>query len=80
MNLDVEYIDQAGVVHNQTHRMTRLAFAKHLAIAGQGYAPKPQKLIKTLAMFLHYSSYTQQKRDNFLISLEKPLQIFSQNA
>ncbi len=61
MNIDVEYIDQTGVVHNQTHRMTRLAFAKHLAIAGQRYAPKPQKLIRTLAMFLHYSSYMQRQ-------------------
>lgn len=57
MNIDVEYIDQTGTTHNQTHRLTRLAFTKHLAIAGQRYAPKPQKLIRTIALFLHYSSY-----------------------
>lgn len=61
MNIDVEYVDQAGTIHNQTHRLTRLAFAKHLAIAGQGYAPKPQKLIRTVAMFLHYSSYMHRQ-------------------
>lgn len=61
MNIAVEYIDQSGTTHNQTHRLTRLAFAKHLAVAGQGYAPKPQKLIRTLAMFFHYSYYTQRQ-------------------
>ncbi|WP_330442278.1 hypothetical protein [Flavobacterium sp. C4GT6] len=41
--------------------MSRLAFAKHFAIAGQGYAPKPQKLMRAIAMFLHYSSYLQKR-------------------
>jgi hypothetical protein len=61
MNIAVEYIDTAGTISNQTHRLTRLAFSKHLAIAGQGYAPRPQKLIRTLAMFFHYSSYIQRQ-------------------
>src|SRR6218665_379899 len=61
MNIAVEYIDQSGTTHNQTYRLTRLAFAKHLAVAGQGYAPKPQKLIRTLAMFFHYSYYIQRQ-------------------
>lgn len=44
MNISVEYKDTAGTFSNRTYRMSRLAFAKHLAIVGQGYAPTPQKL------------------------------------
>ncbi|HTB52343.1 MAG TPA: hypothetical protein VK718_06170 [Ferruginibacter sp.] len=61
MNISVEYKDTTGAIFNQTHRLTRLAFAKHLAIAGQGYAPCPQKLFRTLGMFLHYSYYLQRQ-------------------
>ncbi len=64
MNIAVEYKDTTGKITNQTHSLTRLAFAKHLAIAGQGYAPRPQKLIRTLAMFFHYSSYIQRQAFN----------------
>lgn len=60
MNISVEYIDTAGAISNQTYSLTRLAFAKHLAIAGQGYAPRPQKIMRTLGMFLHYSYYLQR--------------------
>lgn len=61
MNISVEYKDTTGTTSNQSHRLTRLAFAKHLAIAGQGYAPRPQKLIRTIAMFFHYSFYLQRQ-------------------
>ena len=64
MKITVEYKDTAGTIFNQTHKLTRLAFAKHLGIAGQGYAPRPQKLIKTIAMFFHYSYYLQRKYFN----------------
>jgi len=63
MNIQVEYKDTNGKVSSRSYQMTRIAFAKHMAIAGQGYAPNPQKLFRTLGMFLHYSSYIQ--RDNF---------------
>jgi hypothetical protein len=59
MNITVEYKDTLGVISNQIHSMSRLAFAKHLAVAGQGYAPVPRKLLRTMAMFLHYSYYTR---------------------
>ncbi|AFN74146.1 hypothetical protein MROS_0905 [Melioribacter roseus P3M-2] len=75
MNIRVEYKDSAGTITNKTHRLTRLSFAKHLAIAGQGYAPRPQKLIRTLAMFFHYSSYIQRQafyNDRFS---EPPIQL-----
>jgi hypothetical protein len=61
MNISVEYQDTGGVISNRTYRMTRLAFAKHLGIAGQGYAPNPKKLIRSIAMFLHYSYYMQRQ-------------------
>jgi hypothetical protein len=61
MNIEVEYIDQTGATHNQTHRLTRLAFAKHMAFAGQGYRISPSNLMRTLGMFLHYSYYLQRQ-------------------
>lgn len=64
MNLTVEYKDTAGTITNQTHNLTRIAFAKHLGIAGQGFAPRPQKLIRTLSMFFHYSYYIQRHAFN----------------
>ena len=30
-------------------------------MAGQGYVPKPQKLIRSIAMFIHYSCYIQRQ-------------------
>jgi hypothetical protein len=57
MNIAVEYIDTAGATSKLNYRLTRLAFIRHLAIAGQGYAPRPQKLMRTLGMLLHYSYY-----------------------
>lgn len=75
MNIQVEYKDTAGTITNQTHRLTRLAFAKHLAIAGQGYAPRPQKLIRTIAMFFHYSNYIQRQAFNNDRFSEPPIQL-----
>jgi hypothetical protein len=64
MNISVEYKDTAGVISNQIHTLSRLAFTKHLAIAGQGYAPNPGKLFRVLGMFLHYSYYLQTRAFN----------------
>jgi hypothetical protein len=75
MNIQVEHKDTKGEITNQTHLLTRLAFAKHLAIAGQGYAPRPHKLIRTLAMFFHYSSYMQQQAFNNDRFSEPPIQL-----
>lgn len=60
MNIAVEYIDQTGTTHNQVHRLTRLAFAKHMAFAGHGYRITPNKVMRTLGMFFHYSYYLQR--------------------
>ena len=61
MNISVEYRDTTGIISNRTYSLTRLAFAKHLAIAGQEYAPRPQKLLRTIGMFFHYSYYLQRE-------------------
>lgn len=57
MDIKVEHKDVNGTTFNRTFHMNRLAFTKHLALAGQGYLPSPQILLRTLAMFLHYSYY-----------------------
>ncbi len=75
MNITVEYKDTAGTISNQTHNLTRIAFAKHLAIAGQGYAPRPQKLIRTIAMFFHYGNYIQRQAFNNDRFSEPPIQL-----
>lgn len=64
MNLIVEYKDQIGNISNRNYLLTRLAFMKHMAIAGQGYAPRPQKMLRTLGMFLHYSYYLNRQAFN----------------
>ena len=70
MDISVEYKDSTGAITNRIYRLTRLAFAKHLAIAGQGFAPKLNKLFRTVAMFFHYSNYLQRRSfDNNRFSL-----------
>lgn len=64
MNISVEHIDTTGTTHNRTFQMSRLAFVKHMAIARQGYAPRPQKLLRTIGMFFHYSYYIQRQAFN----------------
>jgi hypothetical protein len=75
MNLTVEYKDTAGTVFNQMYILRRLAFAKHFAIAGQAYAPRPQKLIRTLAMFFRYIYYLQRQAFNNGKFSEPPIQL-----
>lgn len=60
MNIPVNYIDSSGGGHNFNFSINRIAFAKHLAIAGQGFAPKPSKLFRILGMVLHYSNYIER--------------------
>jgi hypothetical protein len=64
MNIPVEYLDHAGKTTNPTYSLSRIGFIKHLAMAGQGYALRPQKLMRTLGMYLHYSSYLQRTSFN----------------
>lgn len=67
MNIPVEYLDPYGNIHNRNYQLTRLAFAKHLAMAGQGYILNPNKLIQAIALMIQYSAYMQRRpfyRDN----------------
>lgn len=61
MNIQVEHIDTTGATNNLNISLTRLAFVKHMAIAGQGYSPSPRKLMRTFGMFFHYSNYLQKQ-------------------
>ena len=40
--------------------MTKLAFVKHMAEAGQHFAPNIEKIFRIVGMFLHYSFYMQR--------------------
>lgn len=60
MNIPVDYIDTLGHNHSLNFNISRIAIAKHLALAGQGFAPKPSKLFRILGMALHYSNYIQR--------------------
>ncbi|MGJ1335298.1 hypothetical protein [Sphingobacterium siyangense] len=64
MNISTHHIDSSGKSHNRNFRMSKLAFIKHLAIAGQAYSPSPQKLFRTIGMLLHYSHYMQSRAFN----------------
>lgn len=59
MKIEVEYIDLSKKKFNNIYNISLLAFIKHMAIAGQGYSPKPYKLMRTLGMFVHYNLYTR---------------------
>ncbi|MCC7303497.1 MAG: hypothetical protein IT233_12730 [Bacteroidia bacterium] len=61
MNLPVEYIDSNGVTSNLNYTISRIAFLKHLGFAGQGSAPRLNRFIRTLGMFLTYSQYLQRQ-------------------
>lgn len=64
MNIEVEYLDGAGNLSIRNYNISRLALLKHLAIAGQGFSLNPQKFIRTIGMFLHYSQYLQLRALN----------------
>jgi len=64
MNLSVEYKDTSGTISNLNYTLSRLAFVKHMAMAGQGYSIRPAKLLRTIGMFLHYSFYLQRTAFN----------------
>lgn len=61
MNIPVEYLDPQGNIHNLNYQLTRLAFAKHMAMAGQGYILNPSKLIQAIAIMIQYSAYMQRR-------------------
>jgi len=60
MNIAVEYKDLSGNINTCSYYLTRIAFAKHMAFSGQGYAPLPHKLMRIIGMFIHYSHYLRR--------------------
>jgi hypothetical protein len=59
MQIEVEHCDSIGKISNKTINLSKLALIKHLSLAGQNYAPRTQKLLRTIGMLLHYSYYMQ---------------------
>lgn len=57
MKLPVEYVDNTGKIHQQNYNMSRAAFIKHMAVAGQRYRITPSKFIRMVGMFMLYSGY-----------------------
>jgi hypothetical protein len=64
MNIEVEYLDGNGNLSNRDYNISRLALTKHLAIAGQGFSQNPQKFMRTIGMFFHYSQYLKSRALN----------------
>jgi len=75
MNIEVEYKDSAGNISNRVYSLTQLAFVKHLAIAGQGYSPRLNKLLRTIGMLFHYSYYFKRPTFNIDRFSEPPIQL-----
>lgn len=62
MNIKVEY-KKNNVVNNGCYKMSKVAFIKHLAFAGLGFAPRVSKTLRAFGLFLHYLPFMQ--RDDF---------------
>ena len=75
MRIEVKYRNHKGQLTSKSYSMTRLAFAKHLAIAGQAYAPCLQKFIRSVGMYWSYSYYIQKRAFNEDRFSEPPTQL-----
>ena len=76
MEIEVEYKDNNGLISRQIHKMSRLAFIKHFGFVGQGYSKNYEKILRSLAMLLHYLYYTKQT-DFDKGKFSEPPEIFS---
>ena len=68
MEIAVEYLDKHGKILNKNYSISKIGLVKHMAIAGQKYAPKIHKILKTIGMFFQFSYYMQSnslKNDKF---------------
>ncbi len=57
MNIDIQYIDQAGNLYKRVESVNTIGLVKHIAIAGQGYLPSIKYYTKTFGIFCHYIEY-----------------------
>lgn len=75
MQLSVEYMNTNSVLSKKSYSLPQIAFAKHLAFAGQGYAPSSKKIMRAISMFVHYSSYLKRTEFNSGRFSEPPIQL-----
>jgi hypothetical protein len=60
MKIAVSHRGKNRTISSKGFTLTRLAFIKHMAEAGQGFAPRAEKLLRTIGMFFHFSYYLQR--------------------
>ncbi|MCX7641342.1 MAG: hypothetical protein N2Z20_01755 [Elusimicrobiales bacterium] len=54
MTIQVEYKNSQGTISNWRYDITHLAIIKHLAVAGMGYFPRLNKMMRIIGMYCHY--------------------------
>ena len=59
MQIEVEYLNKYGKILKQDYSISKLALVKHMAIAGQKYAPSSHKILKIIGMFLQFDYFLQ---------------------
>lgn len=59
MKIDLVYKDNLNVTHNLKYKIGYLSLIKHLALAGQSFLPRVNKLSKTIGFFLLYSDFIE---------------------
>ena len=68
MKIAVEYLDKDGNRSNINYDISKIGLVKHMATAGQRYAPSSHKILKTIGMFFQFSYFLQSsslKNDKF---------------
>lgn len=60
MRIKTEHVDSNQKTHNRDIVISLLAFIKHMGIAGQGYAPKLNKIQRVIGMFFVFRSYLRR--------------------
>ena len=59
MKIAVEYLDKHGNISNKNYSISKIGLVKHMAIAGQRYAPNSHKILKTIGMFFQFGYFLQ---------------------
>lgn len=64
MQLAIDHIDQKGTSSTSNIQLSKLAFIKHMAMAGQRHRFSPSKLLRMLGMLMHYQCYLRNFERN----------------
>jgi len=59
LKIAVEYLNKRGKILNKNYSISKIGLVKHMAIAGQRYAPSSHKILKTIGMFFQFSYFLQ---------------------